>query len=146
MIIPVNKPFRVTSPYGPRTLNHKKEFHSGIDFVSETGPIVIAALKGKVIHDMDNYDHNKRWQKGHTGGNFIILEHKVNGRMYYTRYLHLGENFVSIGDLVNHGQAVGLYGNYGRSYGAHLHFDLWNHNWKRINPTNWFSELSKGGV
>lgn len=143
MLIPVAKPYRVTSKYGiKRNLFGKEHVHLGIDFVSLTGlKDAYAALDGIVIHDKDNYDHSKRWMKGNTAGNFIILKHIVDGVIYYSRYLHLGYNRVSVGDSVHKGMLIGEYGDYGRSTGPHLHFDLSVESWKKIDPTSWFRKL-----
>jgi len=142
MLVPVAQPYRVTSKYGPRILNGKPQYHKGIDFVSCTGlRDVYAGLDGIVKYDKDNYDHSKRWLKGNTGGNLVILQHEINKKIYYTRYLHLGRNTVKVGDVVHRGQMIGEYGDYGRSYGAHLHFDLLDSKWRKINPTSWFANL-----
>lgn len=138
--IPVWKKFRISSVYGPRVLeNGDDRFHHGIDFVSETGcNDVFAVYDGIVTYDQDNYDHDKRWLKGHTGGNMIILKHRIDGKIYYSRYLHLGKNCVSVGDIVYKGGRVGVYGDYGYSFGAHLHFDVSNEKWVKIDPTSFF--------
>jgi murein DD-endopeptidase MepM/ murein hydrolase activator NlpD len=144
MIIPVAKPYRITSKYGERILNGTKEFHHGIDFVSTTGlRDVYAVLDGEVVYDKNNYDHNNRWTKSESGGNMIILKHTVCGKIYYTRYLHLVSNRVSKNDRVHKGMLIGSYADVGRSFGAHLHFDLWDGKWTRINPTQWFTGVEE---
>lgn len=140
--IPIWRPFKVSSPYGLRTLNKITKIHDGIDFVSRTGcNDVFAVYDGIVIYDQDNYDHDKRWLKGHTGGNMVILQHRIDGEIYYSRYLHLGSNNVSIGDVVHQGTCIGEYGDFGKSYGAHLHFDLSVEKWVKIDPTLFFKNL-----
>lgn len=136
MMIPI-KDYKITSPYGYRILRGKKEFHDGIDFISVTGDKnVYAIANGIVEYDMDNYDDSLRWtDKHHSAGNMIIIRHTINGAIYYARYLHLGENTVSKNDFVNEGDILGQYGDYGYSFGAHLHFDLYDKNWKKIDPT-----------
>ena len=131
------KDAKVTSPYGWRTLNGKKQFHDGIDFVSTTGDNTVRAIAdGKVCYDVDYYEESKRWtDKRHSAGNYLIIKHAINGKTYYGRYFHLGENYVSNGDVVVEGQAIGYYADAGISYGAHLHFDIYDDKWKKLNPT-----------
>lgn len=59
------------------------------------------------------------WQSGY--GRLVIVQHP-NG--YETRYAHLAEIGVSVGQQVARGQAIGKLGNSGASTGAHLHFEV----------------------
>lgn len=134
MIYPVRN-FVITSSYGNRILNGKKQFHDGIDFISRENNIVLAVTDGVVEFDEDNYEDAKRWVDiKHSAGNYLIIRHAINGEIYYCRYLHLGENFVSKGDTVEGGQKIGTYADAGISYGAHLHFDVYDKDWKKIDP------------
>ena len=47
-----------------------------------------------------------------------------HGNGLYTRYLHLDSLSVSVGQQVTKGQKLGVMGNTGNSFGAHLHFDV----------------------
>jgi len=85
---------------------------------------------------MDDYIPKLRWKrKKHSAGNYIIIKHLINGEWYYFRYLHLGENYVSLNEEIKEGQIVGKYADAGISYGAHLHLGAYNIKWKRVNPT-----------
>ena len=59
-------------------------------------------------------------------GNYIIIEHTIDGKIYYTLYDHLSQRNVSNGDEVSQGQLIGLSGNTGNSSGPHLHAELIN--------------------
>jgi murein DD-endopeptidase MepM/ murein hydrolase activator NlpD len=122
MIYPVKNPI-VTSGYGNRLLNGVKNFHDGIDFVSGSGDqTVFAVADGTVVYDFDAYDDALRWIDQKMGaGNYVILSHVFNGEIFFCRYIHLGGNTVS------------------HSYGAHLHFDIYDKNWKKIDPTPYFN-------
>jgi murein DD-endopeptidase MepM/ murein hydrolase activator NlpD len=136
MILPVKKPYRITSPYGWRTLQKKQQFHDGIDFVSSSSKDVLSILDGVVMFDMDNYDEALRWTDGkHSGGNMIIIKHEFNGKKYFARYLHLGKNTVKKSETIKEGHVIGQYSDVGYSFGAHLHFDLYDDKWKKIDPT-----------
>lgn len=42
---------------------------------------------------------------------------------YTVRYAHLAQAFVNVGQAIKEGDLIGLMGNTGQSYGAHLHID-----------------------
>lgn len=143
--MPVKNPV-VTSPYGMRTLKEKKQFHKGIDLVSKNDRGVhlaeagaYAAADGKIWYDMDMYDEALRWKdKAHSAGNYVGQSIFIEGKKYYVRYLHLRINYVMIGEMVKAGRLIGIYANAGESYGAHLHFDMFDENWESVNPTRFF--------
>ena len=76
------------------------------------GTPVIAAGSGKVIGITGG------WGGGY--GNSILLDH---GGGRHTRYAHLSQINVGLGDYVSAGQNIGLSGNTGWSTGPHLHFE-----------------------
>ena len=136
MILPVENHV-ITSPYGPRVLQGKEQFHDGIDFISRDNNNVRSILDGTIVHDMDKYIHDKRWtDKKHSAGNYLIVRHMLpDGKIYYCRYLHLEKNTVSLKDQVKEGQLIGNYGDYGYSFGPHLHFDIYDSTWKKTDIT-----------
>jgi len=97
---------RVTSKFGKRG----RRMHYGIDLNLDTGDPVYAAFGGKVRFAQ----YNKSY------GNLVIVRHP-NGLETY--YAHLSWIEVQAGDYVAPGAMVGLGGNTGRSFGAHLHFE-----------------------
>jgi murein DD-endopeptidase MepM/ murein hydrolase activator NlpD len=97
----------LTSPFGPRW----GRMHNGLDLDLETGDNVFAAFEGMV-----------RISQYHSSyGNVVVIRHN-NG--LETLYAHLSQRKVKPGDHVEAGDIVGLGGNTGRSYGAHLHFEI----------------------
>ena len=102
--------YRITSNYGYR---HKR-MHRGVDLGYPEGTPVAAAWDGIV-----------RISKGtaNTGGygNLVVIRHD-NGLETY--YAHLSRRLVNPGQMVKAGDIIGLGGNTGRSYGAHLHFEV----------------------
>lgn len=104
----------ITSPFGMR-LNPfgggNTEFHPGIDIGVDVGTTVAAAAAGKVII--------VGWVSGY--GNYVAIDH---GGGISTGYGHLSAFFVSVGQEVQRGQAIGASGNTGRSTGPHLIFEV----------------------
>ena len=72
--------------------------------------------------------------QGSTGvkswGNYVLIKHP-NGMK--TRYAHLSQVLVKVGQHVSAGQQIGVQGNTGNSYGTHLHYEVYNTAGTRIN-------------
>jgi murein DD-endopeptidase MepM/ murein hydrolase activator NlpD len=117
-------------------LNGKRQFHDGIDYVSDSSKHVLAIADGYVVTDVDYYEHSKRWtDRRHSAGNMVIIKHKIHGKDYFVRYLHLTENRVEEGLEVSQGDQIGTMGDVGYSFGIHLHIDFYNKSWVKIDPT-----------
>ncbi len=97
----------VTSEFGWR----KRRPHYGTDIDLETGDTVMAAFDGMVRIAKLNRSY----------GNVVIIRHK-NG--LETVYAHLSKILVEAGQVLEAGQIIGLGGNTGHSFGAHLHFEI----------------------
>lgn len=87
--------------------------HRGIDYMANIGTPATSAAGGKIVKISTG------WSGGY--GNMIIVDHG-GGRA--TRYAHLSQINVSIGQTISKGQTIGLTGNSGRSTGPHLHYEL----------------------
>jgi septal ring factor EnvC (AmiA/AmiB activator) len=109
---PVSGP--ITSPFGMRVnpeTGQGMEMHPGIDIGAPMGATVTAAAGGRII-----------WAKPYGGyGNAIIIDHGGNTSSVYG---HLSQIFVSEGQDVQRGQAIGAVGCTGRCTGPHLHFEV----------------------
>lgn len=125
---------RVTSPYGWRidpTNPSRSSFHGGIDIGGNTsGTNVYSAAAGTVAAVYRVPDQYKGIKGYSCGGNYVIINHIINGVRYTTRYLHL--NWVSsslkTGTRVYRDTVIGGVGGneyYDRcSTGVHLHFEI----------------------
>ncbi len=97
---------RQTSPFGPRW----GRLHAGLDLDLDTGDPVYSMFEGLV----------RISQFSDTYGNVVVVRHP-NG--LETLYGHMSARMVVPGQYVQAGNMLGLGGNTGRSYGAHLHFE-----------------------
>ena len=123
---------RITSPYGDTS--DRTSPHKGVDIgavrAGVSGDPVYAAYDGKVViaHRQSEYYS--------TAGNYVMIYH---GNGLYTRYMHLDSLNVSVGAQVTKGQKIGVMGNTGNSFGAHLHFDVML-NGSYVNPMPYFNK------
>lgn len=125
---------KVTSPFGYRVdpvTGKAQSFHKGIDYGCTLGTGVKATNSGTV--SSANYQG--------TYGNIIIIDHGTyNGKTITSRYAHLQQFLVNIGDKVGQGQVIAYSGGVGtsagRSTGPHLHFEI-RENGNPVNPTKY---------
>ncbi|MBY5863344.1 peptidoglycan DD-metalloendopeptidase family protein [Rhizobium leguminosarum] len=103
----------VTSPFGNRRdpFLGRLALHSGIDFRFSPGERIRPTAPGKVI--------SAGWTGGY--GNMIEIDH---GNGISTRYGHMSEVLVKVGDTVDRNDVIGLAGSTGRSTGTHLHYEV----------------------
>ena len=115
----------ISSGFGPRTITvdgvtKKQNAHGAIDIPAPVGTPVMTVLPGKVGTVV--FDHKE-------AGHYVEVEHPANGT--WTRYLHLSDIKVKVGDELPAGGVVGLSGGAkgargaGFSSGPHLHFEVW---------------------
>lgn len=88
-------------------------YHPGADIANRAAPAVFAADGGTVVV--------AGWPDNYGYGNRVVVDH---GNGYQTLYAHLSNIYVSSGQKVSRGQAVGKMGTTGRSTGIHLHFEI----------------------
>ncbi|MCM3716622.1 peptidoglycan DD-metalloendopeptidase family protein [Alkalihalobacillus oceani] len=118
---------RITSHFGWRDGRN----HNGTDVGGLTAGVAgdpIFAMEDGVV-EVAAYDS--------AAGNYVNIRHDNN---VVSRYLHLHAMHVRQGQNVKKGDVIGTMGNTGRSYGAHLHFEI------RIDgvphdPLNYFPQL-----
>jgi murein DD-endopeptidase MepM/ murein hydrolase activator NlpD len=114
--VPLRKPVAgeidETSPFGVRMdpFVHEAAMHTGIDFRGEMGEPIHATAAGTVSI--------ASWTGGY--GKMVEIDH---GNGLATRYGHLSEIDVGVGDKVRIGQVIGKLGSTGRSTGPHVHYE-----------------------
>lgn len=106
--------------------------HEGIDFVPGNGAPIQAIADGTV---------RIATEQGGAYGVTVYIDHVIDGSVITSHYSHMqyGSLQVKAGDTVKVGTVVGKTGNTGRSYGAHLHFELIV-NGTTIDPMPWLNE------
>lgn len=143
MIIPFdnNLEVKVTSPFGYRTLNGSKDYHTGYDMVGIGTRNVVAAVGGTVIRSRIITDKsNLTWQ----WGNYVCI--KTDNNQYHY-YCHLASRAVKEGQKIKAGDFIGVMGNTGYSFGAHLHFEVRSADAKtKINPEEVLGIPNKTGT
>ncbi len=87
--------------------------HLAIDIAANAGAAVYAADSGVVTMAQGGYNYGY--------GNVIAIDH---GNGFATLYAHLSQINVGVCQSVFAGQLIGLSGNTGNSFGAHLHFEI----------------------
>lgn len=115
-LVPYRKPVigevEFTSGFGVRSdpFLGRPAMHTGLDFRAATGDPVRATANGKVV--------SSGWAGGY--GRMVEIDH---GNGLSTRYGHLSEIGVKVGDQIKIGQVIGAVGSTGRSTGPHLHYE-----------------------
>jgi murein DD-endopeptidase MepM/ murein hydrolase activator NlpD len=115
-LVPYRKPVvgnvEFSSGFGVRSdpFLGRPAMHSGLDFRASTGDPVRATASGKVA--------TAGWSGGY--GRLVEIDH---GNGLTTRYGHLSEINVKVGQLIVLGQVIGAVGSTGRSTGPHLHYE-----------------------
>jgi murein DD-endopeptidase MepM/ murein hydrolase activator NlpD len=115
-LVPYRKPvvgeIEFTSGFGVRVdpFVGRPAMHTGVDFRAAMGDPVRATANGKVV--------STGWAGGY--GQMVEVDH---GNGLSTRYGHLSEIDVKVGQSVKIGEVVGEVGSTGRSTGPHLHYE-----------------------
>ena len=98
--------------------------HFGIDIAGALGNAVYAADNGVVVYAGWN-----DWGYG----NVIVIDHDGG---WQTLYAHLSALNVGCGYSVYQGDVIGAIGSTGNSSGPHLHFEMLNESYGKVNPWN----------
>jgi murein DD-endopeptidase MepM/ murein hydrolase activator NlpD len=114
--VPVRKPINgegdIVSGFGVRIdpFLSRPAMHTGLDFRAEIGDPVLVTANGTVTA--------AGWSGGY--GKMVEVDH---GNGLATRYGHMSEIDVKVGQQVKIGQSLGKVGTTGRSTGPHLHYE-----------------------
>lgn len=102
-----------------------RKMHAGIDFAASIGTPIYATADGKVdVVDVKFSGYGK----------VVEIDH---GFGYRTRYAHMHDFAVRIGQQVKRGDLIGYVGNTGLSTAPHLHYEVFI-NGQQVDPVHYF--------
>jgi murein DD-endopeptidase MepM/ murein hydrolase activator NlpD len=111
--MPVKDSFRWTSGFGMRQdpKGWGRRMHEGADLAGAYGTPIYATADGVITH--------AGWANGY--GRLVKIQHQFG---IETRYGHMSQIRVEVGQKVSRGDRIGDMGNSGRSTGTHLHYEI----------------------
>lgn len=113
-------------------------YHTGFDFSAPIGSKIYAPTAGVVEHA------GSGGEAGGWAGNYVVIKH-ADGTQ--TLYAHMSSVSVQVGDKVTGGDLLGHVGQTGRSFGPHLHFEVYPAGttpgdvYKAVDPSAWLNKL-----
>lgn len=119
---------RVTSYYGNRVapVAGATSWHDAIDIGAPIGTPVYSVKDGTVITASWGYNGGR--------GNYVMVDH---GNGLVTRYQHLSDIYVKVGQKVKKGENIAAVGNTGASSGPHLDYAIYV-NGKTVDPLSYY--------
>lgn len=123
---PIFQSFCISSEYGYRIhpITKKKQFHKGVDIVSESSDYV------SIYSVDDGFIIYQGWNK--LRGNYVVVQHKN----YATLYQHLYHYVTKQNMVIKAGEFIGSMGSSGQSTGRHLHFEVYIGQYSKRNIIN----------
>jgi len=134
--LPVNGGYRIAARFGQT--GSWSRYHTGFDFSAPIGTPLRASAAGVVLNA--GIGPASGW-----AGNYVAIRH-ADGTQ--TLLAHMSSVSVSKGQTVSACQSVGAVGMTGRTFGPHVHFEVYPAGitpgdvYKAVNPANWFSAHS----
>jgi len=109
-VLPLDKPYVMTSPYGPRVspTEGASSWHEGVDLVGRCGAPIYSVLPGRVVQS-DRLTLGVQSPDGFT----VLYLHS-----------HLVDRSVQVGDQVQRGQQISKVGDEAPATGCHLHLQI----------------------
>jgi murein DD-endopeptidase MepM/ murein hydrolase activator NlpD len=103
----------VTSDFGTRIdpYTAERKMHQGMDIATPHGTVIYSPSDGSVVFIGTEGGYGK----------VLVVDH---GYGVKTRYGHLSEIHVRLGDRIRRGEKIASVGNTGRSTGPHLHYEV----------------------
>lgn len=120
-VLPLRK-YELTSEFGSRPTLDGKD-HPGVDLAAPAGTQYYAIARGTVILARHNGGYGMSVMIDHGGGIVSV-------------YGHSSKLLVKEGQTVEAGQTLGLVGNTGYAFGAHLHLEIRLDN-EQVDPMPW---------
>lgn len=113
----------ISSNYGERIhpITKVRTFHKGVDIAVPEGTKLYSAVSGIVTKS----------QYSESAGNYVTVETDSG---WCVTFMHMNSRAVSVGQVLEKGDFVGLSGNTGNSTGPHLHLQVENAAGETVNP------------
>lgn len=127
--------YRVAAGFG--ATGSWARYHTGFDFSAPVGTTIYAPTAGVVTNAGSGPASG--W-----AGTYVVVKHADGNQ---TLYAHMGSVSVRVGQRVTGGTTLGKVGMTGRTFGAHLHFELYPAGvepgdvYRAINPQPWLAKL-----
>jgi murein DD-endopeptidase MepM/ murein hydrolase activator NlpD len=128
--LPITSGYRIAARFGDTGVWAR--YHTGIDFSAGMGTPIHAAAAGVVTNAGSG---SAGW-----AGNYVTIRHS-DGKT--SLYAHMSSVTVHVGEKVSGGQRVGAVGMTGRTFGPHVHFEIYppgvkvGDPYKAIDPAPW---------
>jgi hypothetical protein len=98
--------------------------HFGIDIAGALGDPIYASDNGVIVYaGWNNWGY----------GNVVVIDHDGG---WQTLYAHMSAMNVGCGQSVYQGDVIGYFGSTGNSSGPHLHFEMLNESYGKVNAWN----------
>jgi murein DD-endopeptidase MepM/ murein hydrolase activator NlpD len=129
--LPITSGYSIAAGFGQ--IGPWSRYHTGLDFSAPVGTPLHAPAAGKVINA--GIGPASGW-----AGNYVAIAH-ANGT--HTLLAHMSSVSVSVGQTVSACQNVGAVGLTGRTFGAHVHFEVYpvgvrpGDIYRAVNPVPW---------
>jgi len=145
---PVPSSKQITLPYGRMDYIESNTYHSGIDIQGNDGAEIKSAANGQVVYAGNNGDY----------GNVVYINSIIEGKQTQTRYAHLQDISVAVGNIVSTGDLIGHMGSTGNTLGGSvLYFAVLestdgnpcktdDSNLVVKNPLDFFDTISVGSI
>lgn len=115
-VFPVRGPYSFGGADGRFGAGRAGHTHQGQDMAAAQGTPLVSPYAGVV--------KAVRYQAS-GAGYYVVVDGAGEDRDYVFMHLMAGSTLVKVGQAVRAGQSLGRVGNTGRSFGAHLHFEVW---------------------
>lgn len=128
--LPITSGYHITARFGDT--GSWSRYHTGIDFAVGMGTTIHAAASGTVTHAGSG---SAGW-----AGHYVTIRH-ADGKT--SLYAHMSTVSVHAGEHVSGGQKVGAVGMTGRTFGPHVHFEIYpvgakvGSPYQAIDPAPW---------
>jgi murein DD-endopeptidase MepM/ murein hydrolase activator NlpD len=131
--LPIRSGYRIAAGFGQ--VGPWSRYHTGLDFSSPVGTQLHAPADGVVTNA--GIGSASGW-----AGNYVVIKH-ANGT--HTLMAHMSTVSVRVGQSVSGCQIVGAVGMTGRTFGAHVHFEVYPPGvepgdiYSAVNPRPWLN-------